>query len=283
MQYLRKFDPWNSPFCTCPPKYSLNPYTGCAHRCLYCYATSFIKDFFNSRPKKNFLKTVKRELKNLQREALISLSNSSDPYQPLEKFYNYTRGFLEMLLETNFRVLIITKSSLILKDLEILRNIRCAISLTITSKSLTDKLEPGAPSFRERLETIKTLSQAGISVAVRLDPIIPKLNEEELLEILEEVSPWVRHVTISTYKAKLDSLKRLVEVFPEYKKIWEKLYLKEGERYQGSFYLQKELRYATIKPFYEKAQKYGLSFATCREALPDFENPQRCDGSFLIK
>ena len=56
MSYIQPFDPWKSPLCTCPPKYSLNPYTGCGHKCLYCYATSFIKNFYTPRPKKDFLK-----------------------------------------------------------------------------------------------------------------------------------------------------------------------------------------------------------------------------------
>ncbi|MCS7279855.1 MAG: radical SAM protein [Thermodesulfobacteriaceae bacterium] len=282
MGYIQSFDPWKSAFCTCPAKYSLNPYTGCAHRCLYCYATSFIKNFYYPRPKKEFLKVIKKELEKLPKGALLSLSNSSDPYQPLEKIFHYTRNFLEMLLRKDFKILIITKSSLILRDLELLKNIRCAVSITLTSKSLNSKLEPGAPSYEERLEAIKVLSQRGIPVSVRLDPIIPKLNEEELLEILEEVAPWIKHLTVSTYKAKFDSFKRLGNAFPELKKDWEKLYFKDGEKYHGSFYLKKELRYTLIKPFYEKAQRYGLSFATCREILKDFENPKRCDGSFLI-
>lgn len=284
MRYLQSFDPWKSSFCTCPSKYSLNPYTGCAHGCLYCYASSFIKNFYSPRPKKNFLKIVKKELEGLPKGTLISLSNSSDPYQPLEEVYKYTRGFLEMLVGRDFKVLILTKSSLVLRDLDLLKHIRCVVSLTITSKSnLTTKLEPGAPSYKERLKTIETLFQRGIPVSVRLDPIIPELNEGELLEILEEVAFWVRHITVSTYKAKFDSLKRLVQAFPKYQKVWEKLYLKEGERYQGVSYLKKDIRYALIKPFYEKAKKYGLSLATCREALKEFESLKNCDGSFLIK
>ena len=282
MPYLQPFDPWKSTLCTCPTKYSLNPYTGCGHRCLYCYATSFIKDFYHPRPKKEFLRIIEREIKNIPEGSLISLSNSSDPYQPLEETYKLTRKFLELLLERNYRILIITKSDLVLRDLELLAKLRCAVSLTITSKTLYPKLEPFAPSYEKRLQAIKVLSEAKIPVSVRLDPIIPGLNEGEILEILDEIAPYVKHITVSTYKAKPDSLKRLIDAFPEKKSFFEKLYLKEGKRFGNAIYLRDEIRYKLIYPVYQKARKYNLSFATCREGLKDFENPEKCDVSFLI-
>ena len=282
MPYIQPFDPWKSSLCTCPPKYSLNPYTGCGHRCLYCYATSFIKNFYRPRPKKDFLKVVERELKKLPENSLISLSNSSDPYQPLESTYKYTRNFLEFLAEKNYRILIITKSDLILRDLDLLKNLRCAVSITITSKTLTSKLEPGAPSYERRINAIKSLYKANIPVSVRLDPVIPGLNEKEILEILDEVAPFIKHITASTYKAKPDSLKRLNDAFPEKRAFWEELYLKEGKRLGNAIYLKDKIRYELINPLYKKAKEYKISFATCREALKMFENPQKCDGSFLI-
>ena len=275
MSYLQPFDPWKSPLCTCPTKYSLNPYTGCGHGCLYCYATSFIKDFYHPRPKKEFLRIIEREIKNIPEGSLISLSNSSDPYQPLEETYKLTRKFLELLLERNYRILIITKSDLVLRDLELLAKLRCAVSLTITSKTLYPKLEPFAPSYEKRLQTIKALSEAKIPVSVRLDPIIPGLNEGEILEILDEIAPYVKHITVSTYKAKPDSLKRLIDAFPEKKSFFEKLYLKEGKRFGNAIYLRDEIRYKLIYPVYQKARRYNLSFATCREGLKDFENPEK--------
>lgn len=282
MPYLQPFDPWKSPLCTCPTKYSLNPYTGCGHRCLYCYATSFIKNFYHPRPKREFLRIIEREIKNIPEGSLISLSNSSDPYQPLEKTHKLTRKFLELLLEKNYRILIITKSDLVLRDLELLTKLRFAVSLTITSKTLYPKLEPFAPSYEKRLQAIKVLSEAKIPVSVRLDPIIPGLNEGEILEILDEIAPYVKHITVSTYKAKPDSLKRLIDAFPEKKSFFEKLYLKEGKRFGNAIYLRDEIRYKLIYPVYQKARRYNLSFATCREGLKDFENPEKCDGSFLI-
>ncbi len=282
MPYLQPFDPWKSSLCTCPPKYSLNPYTGCGHHCLYCYATSFIKNFYSPRIKKDFLKIIEKEITKIPKESLISLSNSSDPYQPLEKKYQFTRKFLEMLKNTSHKILIITKSNLVLRDIEIFKKLKCAISITITSKKFCSLLEPGAPSYRERIDTLKILSQEKIPVSVRLDPIIPGINDMEIFEILDEISNFVKHITISTYKAKPDSFKRLINAFPQYEELWTKLYIKEGEKIGKAIYLNQQIRFALINKIYQKAQLYNISFATCREALKDFENPQKCDGSFLI-
>jgi len=283
VSYITPFDPWKSPLCTCPPKYSLNPYTGCGHRCLYCYATAFIKNFYFPRLKKNFLKVVENDLSKLPENSLISLSNSSDPYQPLEEKYKFTQKFLEMLIGTSFKVLIITKSDLVLRDIKILKKLKCAVSITITTFKYYQKLEPGAPSFERRVKAVEELKKADIPVSVRLDPIIPGLNENEVLEIFKILKDYVSHFTVSTYKAKPDSLKRLIKAFPEKAKLWEKLYLKEGEKIAGSRYLKKELRIKLIKPLFELAEKYKISIATCREGIKEFARPQKCDGSFLIR
>ncbi len=145
------------------------------------------------------------------------------------------------------------------------------------------KLEPGAPDYKSRVSAVKILSKVGIPVSVRLDPIIPELNEVEILEILDEIALYVKHITVSTYKAKPDSLKRLFKNFPEKRKLWEDLYLKKGKKLGNSIYLPDDLRYEIIKKVYKKAKNYRISFATCREDLKDFENPGRCDGSFLIE
>ncbi|ODA45213.1 Radical SAM domain protein [Thermodesulfovibrio sp. N1] len=93
--YLRFFDPWKSKLCSCPSKYSLNPYTGCAHGCIYCYASSYIKNFFNCRTKPNLLEDLKRQIKKISKDSLISLSNTSDPYPPIEKELKITRECLK--------------------------------------------------------------------------------------------------------------------------------------------------------------------------------------------
>ena len=284
MPYLQPFDPWGSELCTCPPKWSLNPYTGCGHRCLYCYATSFIPRFYEPRLKKNFLKKVEREINGLPENALISLSNSSDPYQPLEEKWKFTRTFLEMLTYRKVKLLILTKSDLLLRDLDLLTKLKVVVSLTITSKKISSILEPNAPSFERRLLALKELKRQGLKTVVRLDPIIPGINEEEACEVLSEVLPYADHIVLSTYKAKPDSLKRLIEVFPEKKDKLKKLYLAEGVLIKGSRYLSLEQRRMLLLPLIEIIKKAGKSFGLCREGLNSLKLKRGfCDGSFLLR
>jgi hypothetical protein len=96
---LGPFDPWKSQLCTCPAKLSLNPYTGCPHGCLYCYASSYILRFAECRPKVDLLKRLARDTAKVKPGTLVALSNSSDPYPPQEKDYlrlsRRGRGFRE--------------------------------------------------------------------------------------------------------------------------------------------------------------------------------------------
>ena len=96
---LRPFDPWKSQLCTCPAKLSLNPYTGCPHGCLYCYASSYIPRFAECRPKVDLLKRLARESSKIRPGTLVALSNSSDPYPPQEKDLRLSRGCLQILKE----------------------------------------------------------------------------------------------------------------------------------------------------------------------------------------
>ena len=100
---LTVFDPWKSQLCTCPNKLTFNPYTGCDHGCLYCYASSYIPRFHDCRPKKNLLTRLKREATRLNGE-LVSISNSSDPYPRLEQEVGLIRKCLEILAKNCCRL-----------------------------------------------------------------------------------------------------------------------------------------------------------------------------------
>lgn len=283
MSYLRPFDPWRSEFCSCPEKWTVNPYTGCGHRCLYCYATSFIPRFYEPRPKRDFLKTIEREIPKLPEGALISLSNSSDPYQPLEEKLRLTRSFLEMVQGLSLYLLILTKSDLILRDLDLLSPERTVVSVTLTTRKYDRILEPGAPGFEKRLSAIKELKKRGFKTVARIDPLIPFLNESELEEIVSEVSPYVDHIVVSTYKARKDSLNRLGGAFPELAPLIRDLYQKKGLYQQNSYYLQHEIRRNLLYRAKTLCLKYGKSLGICREGIRDLQEPEKCDGSFLLK
>lgn len=288
MTYVRPFDPWRgTSLCTCPFKYTVNPYTGCSHGCLYCYASSYIKDFFNPRPKKNFLEQVRRDIARIPRRSIINVSSSSDPYQPLELEHGYTRRLLE-LLRDRYVVEIVTKSDLVTRDKDLLAGRRSLVSITITTldDSLARRLEPNAPPPSRRVKAVEELSQSGIPVVVRLDPIIPGLNDDEysVRAVLEAVaSAGAKHIVSSTYKVKPDNLRRLTEMFPEIIPRIRELYFQRGERIHGYIYAEREYRLKVMSLVKEAAEREGLTFATCREGLSQLHTRGvNCDGTHLV-
>jgi len=176
MPLLSSFDPWRSSLCTCPAKLTFNPYTGCTHGCLYCYATSYIKNHVDCHPKKDFFTTLRREAAKLCGET-ISLCNSSDPYPAVEASEGLTRRCLEVLSESDCRIQVITKSDLVTRDDDLLEKVPSTVALTITTldDQLARVLEPGAPAPSRRIRAAEYLTKAGIPVSVRIDPIIPTI------------------------------------------------------------------------------------------------------------
>jgi DNA repair photolyase len=279
---LTVFDPWKSRLCTCPHKLTFNPYTGCDHHCLYCYASSYIPRFYDCRPKKNLLSRLKREAARLNGE-LVSISNSSDPYPRLEQKLGLTRKCLKILAESCCRLQIVTKSDLVVRDIDILQNVPCVVSVTVLTADdgLSGKLEPGAPASSKRLKAIETLIKAGISTTVRIDPIIPFLNDD-LAELVETVaSLGALHITSSSYKVKPDNWKRFSAVFPEVAEKLRPLYFREGEKFGRSTYLPKDIRFGLMKKMKELAEENNLKFGCCREGFR--LNSAVCDGSWAIE
>jgi DNA repair photolyase len=278
---LTAFDPWKSPICTCPPKLTFNPYTGCDHGCLYCYASSYIPHFHECRPKKNLLTRLTREATRLNGQ-LISMSNSSDPYPQLEQKLGLTRKCLQILANNNCKLQIVTKSNLVTRDIDILQTIPCVISVTILTldDSLCKKLEPGAPVSSKRLSALKKLVDSNISTTIRIDPIIPFLNDD-LSSIAQAVAELgVSHVTCSTYKVKPDNWKRFSAVFPDVAKKLKPHYFTNGERISGSTYLPEAFRFSLMKQAKNLVEEQGLKFGCCRE---NFNlNSEVCDGSWVV-
>lgn len=285
LRVIREFDPWGSRLCTCPLKFTLNPYTGCGHGCIYCYARPYIRNFNRPRPKESLIVRVLKDLDRLPKGALISMSESSDPYTPPEVVHGLTRRVLKVILERGFRVLIVTKSDLVTRDKDLLSKYPTAVSITITTPKdeVARIIEPGAPSPSRRLMAVKELSDAGIPVTVRVDPIIPGVNDspDELEELVERVAgAGAVQVTSSTFKARWDSLKNLGKAFPNLRNWLYDIYVDKGERIRGYFYLPSEIRLKYMALMKKLAEKHGLAFATCREGFYWLHTPGiYCDGS----
>lgn len=177
--------------------WSMNPYQGCEHGCVYCYARNTHNYWGYSAGlefeqqilvKKNAPQLLEKKLQSDKWEAAaIMLSGNTDCYQPAEQEFGITRSILEVLWKYRHPVGIITKNKLILRDLDILqqmaehRLIRVSISLTTLNEDTRRLLEPRTATAEQRLRTIRKLSQAGIPVNVMLAPIIPGLNDYEIL------------------------------------------------------------------------------------------------------
>ncbi len=282
MALISRFDPWRSSMCTCPPKLTFNPYTGCDHGCVYCYASSYIPKFAECRPKKGLLERLRREASKLKGET-VSIANSSDPYPRIEATAGLTRRCLEILTESNCRIQIITKSNLVIRDDDLLSRNPSTVALTITTDDaeVARLLEPNAPPPDERLNAAQDLVSKGIPVSARIDPIIPFVNDQPEKLVATLASIGVKHVTSSTYKVKPDNWRRFSAAMPEVTEKLLPLYFRQGEKIGGNTLLPRDLRLKLMKNIRDLATAKGMKFGVCREGLAEL-NTAACDGSWLL-
>lgn len=181
--------------------WSVNPYRGCFHGCVYCYArntheylglgagSDFERMLFVKRDAAALLDRALRR-PSWKRE-LIAFSGVTDCYQPLEATYGITRACLEVCVRFHNPVGIVTKSLLVRRDLDVLTrlaqraDVRVVFSIPFADEDVTRKLEPGAPTVRRRFEAMRSLSDAGIAVGIGIAPIIPGLNDSSIPELLQ--------------------------------------------------------------------------------------------------
>ncbi|MEM9838345.1 MAG: PA0069 family radical SAM protein [Pseudomonadota bacterium] len=180
---------------------SINPYRGCEHGCVYCFARpthtylglSAGLDFES----KLFVKPgaaalLRKELSAKRyKPKTIAIGTNTDPYQPIEKRYGLMREILEVLLEFKHPVSLLTKSDLILRDLDLLKAlqeynlVRALISITTLDRKLANAMEPRATTPHKRIEAVRALADAGIPTGTVHGPMIPGLNDEELEALME--------------------------------------------------------------------------------------------------
>lgn len=280
------FDPWGSKLCTCPIKYNLNPYTGCSHGCIYCYARTYIRDFNRPRVKGKLLINVAIDLNKIPANTLITMSNSSDPYTPPEGELAITREVLRKVIGRGHPLLIITKSDLVVRDLDLLQSGRVVVSMTVTTidDDIAALLEPNAPPPSKRLKALKTLTEHDIVTTVRIDPIIPYVNDDAdmLKELIKELADiGVAQITASTLKVRSGILGSVCKAFPKIASKLRTLYVK-GEKLGSYTYLPRELRLKYLTYVRNVCYEKGIPFTTCRESLPITTPGIACDGSTFL-
>ncbi|MBK5564935.1 PA0069 family radical SAM protein [Ensifer sp. SSB1] len=180
---------------------SINPYRGCEHGCIYCFARpthafmglsaglDFEAKLF---AKPDAARLLERELARPDYKVRpIAIGTNTDPYQPIEKEWRIMRQILEVLSEANHPVMIVTKSAMVTRDIDILAPmaekglVRVGISVTTLDRKLARTMEPRAATPPKRLEAIRALAEAGIPAGVLVSPIIPALNDHEIERVLE--------------------------------------------------------------------------------------------------
>jgi DNA repair photolyase len=226
--------------------YNMNLYRGCQHQCIYCDSRSEcyqLGDLSDIRIKENALAILERELKSKRQKGTVGFGSMNDPYMPVEKNDELVRSALKLLIKYNFPVHILTKSDLIIRDIDLLTqlsNTYTAASLTITTANddLARIIEPAAPVSSMRLDAIRQLSKAGIYTGVMLMPILPFINDswEEIEELIH----------------------RSKEAGAKYLLFWPGMTLRKGSR--DYFYTKLDQHFPGIKEKY--ISSFGESY-TC--------------------
>lgn len=175
----------------------INIYRGCQHGCIYCDSRSkcyhMEHDFEDIEVKENALELLETALRSKRKKCMIGTGSMSDPYMPLEKEIGNTRKVLELVLKYGFGITLITKSDLILRDLDLLKEInsrtKCVVQMTLTTydETLCKKIEPNVCTSKRRAEVLNILRENGIPTVVWLTPMLPFINDtqENLKGILD--------------------------------------------------------------------------------------------------
>ena len=264
-------------------RYAINPYRGCQFACNYCDAITekylVHKDFRDfSRiiyVKKNAPELLEEEVEKIKPD-VVAMSGVTDSYQPAEKKYELTRKILEILAKHKFSVHIITKSDLVVRDVDMLKEIAkqtwCTVSLTIITfnQRLLPHLEPFAPSPEKRLETVKKLNEEGVQAGVDFTPIVPFLLDglDNIEEVIKRTSECAKYILIGAgmtlrSNQRIRFLESLRKNFPELLEKYVNLYNKKTSP-------PKNYTLRLNKSAFEFCRKYGIKNYI---PPPSFERP----------
>ena len=273
LNHVKQPDPWFG------LKYNMNLYRGCQHQCIYCDSRSEcyrIGDFSEIRVKVNAPDLLEDLLPRKRIRGTIGFGSMNDPYMPVEQEYQLTGKALEIISKNEFPVHILTKSDLVLRDIDLLKNISrvyAAVSFTITTADddLARKLEPGAPLPSARFRAMLELAEAGILTGVTMMPILPFLedSEQDILEIISRADSSGASYIIPSFGISLRPGSReyyyhkLDRLFPGIK---EKYINHYGGQYQCSVPGWRELN----KAFQEEITRTGIT-----TRIPVFEPEKR--------
>lgn len=225
--------------------YAINPYLGCEHGCVYCYARFMSRMGHAGEEWGTFVDVKVNALERLKAEAsrkkkgIVYLSSVTDPYQPLEHEFKLTRDILRILLQYRFPVMVQTKSDLILRDLDLLRDFDdCEVGFTVisTDEKLRRIFEPRASPVHNRLSALTKLKEAGVETYAFLGPLLPYLSEEGIEELLDKLSEIVGRVILDRLNIKSGNLRptrqAVINFNPELLSLFESALTPSSEYYK---------------------------------------------------
>jgi len=171
--------------------YCINPYIGCLHGCVYCYARFMRRFTGHDEPWGHFLdvkinapEVLAKKLARKPKRGMVLLGSVTDAYQPIERKYRITKAILEILLQHDFPVSVLTKSNLVVRDLDLFKRFsQCEVGLTITTtdQGIARYFEPRSSAPQQRIEVLNTLHRSGITTYAFIGPILPELTNLEAI------------------------------------------------------------------------------------------------------
>ena len=281
---------FNSPqaaFCTCLPKYNINTYLGrCIHHCIYCYAVKFPSFAGPATPHLKVFDQIEDMAKNTKTKLPVMLSDCTDPYQPLESEVKITRKCADILAGHNFPLLIVTKSNLVVRDMDIFKKTSTVVAITVTTlrEDVARIIEPQAPPPQRRIAAVKEMAEQGIWTVARIDPILPTINDDEtgfekLVSTLADAG--AKQITVAT-------MKPVKGFFTTLKMKNSKTYdglvnaYADGKWIMGYKYLDKKRRWEILEKLRPIVLRHCLDFASCREGFSEL-NTTLCDGTAHLR
>lgn len=246
--------------------YAINPYIGCAHGCTYCYARFMTRWYHKGEKwgsfvdvKKNATECLAKDVKKRKR-GVILFSSVTDAYQPVEKKHKITRSLLEILSDHDYPIEILTKSSLVMRDIDVFSRIDDSeVGLTITSydDKVRQAFEPRASPIVERLKALETYNDAGIPTYAFLGPLLPFLSETDLEKLMNSLADRVNRVIVDRLNIKAGNWKNIektiVDRYPD--KLNE---IKEASKEPSQYY--DKLRTSVRRLLDERAIPHDILF-----------------------
>lgn len=171
----------------------INPYIGCSHACSYCYAVFMRRVYHYQEPWGDFLaakvnapELLREERRRIKPGQVVMLSSVTDPYVPQEKRYRLTRRCLEALIGTSARVRVLTRSPLVLRDLDLLKTLKAKVGFSVTTdqEEVARAFEPRNPSVRSRVAALKAVREGGLSTYAFIGPLLPYTSADAIVELL---------------------------------------------------------------------------------------------------